>query len=77
MKSVSNLRHLLVEQELHYRPRRRAMPAGFEGWEPKTGGTNLAFEANPKTGGTNLAFEAKTFLPMFFFWGRPTGTFGL
>jgi len=66
------------------------MPAGFEGWEPKTGGTNLAFEANPKTGGTNLAFEAnpktggtnlafeaKTFLPMFFFWGRPTGTFGL
>lgn len=53
------------------------MPAGFEGWEPKTGGTHLIFEANPKTGGTNLIVEAKTFLPMFFFWGRPTGAFRL
>lgn len=58
--------------ELHYRPRTRAMPAGFESWKARSKGTNLVFEAKSKTRRTNLMFEAKSSLPVFFFWGRLT-----
>lgn len=53
------------------------MPAGFEGWKPKSGRTNLVFEAKSKTRRMNLTFEAKSFFPMFFFWRRLTGVFRL